>query len=96
MIVIEDVELGVPYEDEGQWRSYHFSTEGRTLEQLEENGSISEIDQDGGEIRNYPMGEGTHQVYMAAMNAIRSHVEELIKAQKAGAMAQKFEEKRDE
>lgn len=52
--IIFDGPLPIDYEDCGRWRSYEVQDAcGETEEEFLNNVSISEIDQDGGEIRTY-------------------------------------------
>lgn len=50
---IQNQDLGIDYQDEGPWRSYELSTDGTNVKELQENCTVSEIDQDGGELRTY-------------------------------------------
>ena len=55
-----DENLEIDFQDCGQWRSYHIYTQGDTLQELIEDATISEIDQDGGELDCYGI-EDTYQ-----------------------------------
>jgi hypothetical protein len=63
MIELNVDDLGVNYQDCGPWRSYSFNTFGSTLEELWDNATVSEIDQDGGEIDCYGAGEAPMEVF---------------------------------
>lgn len=52
-----DTELGIEYQDAGPWRSYHLYASGDSIQELIEDSSISEIDQDGGELDCYGINE---------------------------------------
>lgn len=54
-IDIDDV--GYDHRDAGPWRSYGFTSVGHTRDELLDNGHIWEMDQDGGELRDYPLGD---------------------------------------
>lgn len=51
-VIIENEELGVDWEDEGPWRSFHLDTEGECLANLLDNASVAAVDQDGGDLYN--------------------------------------------
>lgn len=63
---IDQEALSISYADSGRWRSFELSTSGTSFDDCSENGSISEIDQDGGEIRTYPLSEAYNGVIEAA------------------------------
>jgi hypothetical protein len=67
---IEVNDLEVMYQDSGAWRSYALATFGETVDQLVENASIYEIDQDGGELNSYDLGDASGEVYDSAMSWI--------------------------
>ena len=69
-ITIEVYDLEVDYQDAGPWRCYSFFTHGDTIEQLVENGTIAEIDQDGGEIDCYSLENAPNDVIEAAIQLI--------------------------
>lgn len=64
-------DLGINYQDCGVWRSYQLETYGDTMEELWDNAVIAEIDQDGGELDCYGMGEAPSDVYEAADKLIK-------------------------
>lgn len=51
-------DIGLDYQDAGQWRSYSLETSGDTYAELIHNATISETDQDGGEIDCYDLNYG--------------------------------------
>ena len=59
MITLEYIDLEVDYRDSGPWRSYELSTYGNTVQELIDNATISEIDQNGGEITCYGYGDAS-------------------------------------
>ena len=65
-----EVELDTEYLDEAPWRSFSLQTDGDTLEELIANASISETDQDGGEIRTYSLESAPNDVESEAMLVI--------------------------
>lgn len=67
-------DLGVEYQDEGPWRSYELNTNGTTIVSLELNATISEVDQDGGELRSYDLNEAPKAVQAAALKVIREAI----------------------
>jgi len=87
-VEITGLNLDVYYRDIGQWRSYELSTSGKTLSECLDNAVIFEIDQDGGELDNYDIGNAEGEVYNAAENAIKKA---LVANAKEAAMA-KFDE----
>jgi len=60
-----DQDLGIEYRDCGKWRSYQLTAQGNTIEELIESATISEVDQDGGEITCYDIGEGSEACEVA-------------------------------
>jgi hypothetical protein len=71
--IVIDETLPTEYRDSGRFRSYQLYAEGRTLEALYESATISEVDQDGGEIRCW----GFDDVYC---NEAAADAERVIKA----------------
>ena len=69
--IIEDLELGIEYQDSGPWRDYRLDSEGNNLEELENNAWIMEVDQDGGDLNHYEIGDAESSVYDAAIKAIK-------------------------
>jgi len=69
-----DTDLGIDYADCGAWRSYHLNTFGTTQEELRENATISEIDQDGGELNCYGLEEARNDVEKAVEGIIKGNV----------------------
>lgn len=64
-----DTTLDLMYQDEGPWRGYTLAAQGETLYELMENATISEIDQDGGELRCYGLFEASNTVFKEAIDA---------------------------
>lgn len=63
-----DTDLGVSYQDIGPWRSYQLTAYGDSFNELLEDASISEIDQDGGELAGpYPLEDATNEVHEIAI-----------------------------
>jgi len=69
MITIDE-DLGINFCDEGPWRSYHFYTSGKTKAECMEDATISEIDQDGGELNCYGLEDCEHEVETSVMKRI--------------------------
>ena len=72
-----DEELDVEYRDNGHWRSYHIDGQGTTMLELLADVTISEEDQDGGEIACYGLEDcESLEVHDAAHAVILGHVKE--------------------
>lgn len=69
-----DSDLGVNWQDAGQWRCYQIYSIGDSLKELYEEATISEIDQDGGEIDTYGLNECDSEVYTAAIKQLNELV----------------------
>lgn len=54
---IEVSDFASPFADYGPWRSHDLSTEGNSLRELIDNAQVFEVDQDGGELGNYPLSD---------------------------------------
>ena len=67
-------DTGVEYADSGRWRSYDLYTTGRSYEELFDNASISETDQDGGEIKTYDLQDADQEVQEAAFKIINDYL----------------------
>ena len=67
-----DTDLKTEFRDCGLWRSYWLYANGSSFDALCDDATISEIDQDGGEIASYGLGD--------ASNELRDEVESLVKA----------------
>lgn len=65
-------DLGVDYQDAGPWRSYSLDTYGETFEEMMYNATISEVDQDGGELRCYGIDRAYSKVFEAVVREIRA------------------------
>lgn len=70
-----DTDVGISYQDEGPWRSYQLTASGDSLEELLADASISEIDQDGGDLDHYPLEDATNEIQDEATKLL----EELVK-----------------
>ena len=57
-----DTDLGLEYQDEGPWRSYNLTTNGSSLQELLDNATISEVDQDGGDLDYYGFNEASNKI----------------------------------
>lgn len=67
------IDLGISGSDDmGRWVGYELVTHGDTLESLEDNAEIFEIDQDGGELRSYTLGNAPSDAYDVALKVIRT------------------------
>lgn len=74
-------DVGVDFADEGRWRSYALAARGNTLEELMKDATISEIDQDGGEIRCYGLDDASGPVSDAVEEVLRGRVEKREEAE---------------
>ncbi len=73
-ITIQDFNLGVDWQDAGPWRSFHLDTHGETKEELLANATISEVDQDGGELHCYGTEDCCAEVYDAVLKYVEHSV----------------------
>jgi hypothetical protein len=67
-----ETELATEHRDCGPWRSYELLAAGDTLEELLADATITEIDQDGGEIKSYGLdygNEATDEAYELIIKA---------------------------
>lgn len=69
-----DTELGISYQDCGPWRSYHLETAGDSLEELIQNATVSEVDQDGGELDCYGLDDCSSQVEKVCLELIHEKI----------------------
>lgn len=76
MITINQ-DLGLDYQDWGQWRSYELIAGGDSYEELLESASIVEINQEGKELACYGLNRAEPDVYREAVFLIQSRVEAL-------------------
>lgn len=67
---IEGVDLGIEWQDAGPWRNYEIQAHGSTYAELIEDATISEIDQDGGELNCYGINDASTSVALAAQKVI--------------------------
>lgn len=68
--IIVNIDDIVPYQDIPPWRSINFTTHGKTKWALLANGHIFEVDEDGGDLRDYPLAVADCYVYAACVKAI--------------------------
>lgn len=68
---IECTDIGVDYCGPGPWRNYELMAYGDTVEACLEDATISEIDQDGGELRTYGFDEAGNDVADAVERIIK-------------------------
>lgn len=69
-----DAEMGVSYQDSGQWRSFHLETSGDSLSEMLDNATVSEVDQDGGTIDAYDLREASSQIKNVGFRIISGRV----------------------
>lgn len=72
-----DTDTGYAHQDEGPWRSYEVVAEGNTLDELIADAHIFEIDQDGGNLNDYPLEETGGSLHDLAIDAIKLEIERL-------------------
>lgn len=68
--IVNAEDIGIDYQDEGEWRSYRVYTEGLTIKECVDNAWIEECDQDGGTITDYPLINSMTDVYEAGKERI--------------------------
>lgn len=54
--------MDIDYQDAGPWRSYEMTATGDTFEEMCEDATITEVDQDGGEIASYSISDASTKV----------------------------------
>jgi len=74
---VNEIDIGISYQDEGPWRSYGVESSGSTIEELFENATVYETDQDGGELASYSLEEAEYEVCIAAKRILGDFIEEL-------------------
>lgn len=74
-LYLEIDDLGIPYADEGQWRSYALYASGKDVDEFLDSAFISEVDQDGGEITSYPVSEANNQVWTVASRTLMNYLD---------------------
>lgn len=72
--IISTEEMGIDYADSGRWRSYELDTHGNSMDECEENASVSETDQDGGEIDIYSLKDASSEVFDRAIEMITAEL----------------------
>ena len=65
-----DTEIGIDFADAGPWRSYHLETSGDSFNEMVENATVSEVDQDGGTIDAYSLGDASSQIEIECLRMI--------------------------
>lgn len=65
-----DTDLGIDYRDSGRWRSYQLYASGNSEAELMEDATISEIDQDGGDLATYGLEDASNEVHAACIREI--------------------------
>lgn len=73
MYMVIEKQLDTMHSDEGPWKSYELYAEGNNLDQLMETAIISEIDQDGDDLRHYSIGNASWEVFKEAEQIILEH-----------------------
>lgn len=69
-----DTDLGIDFADEGPWRSYRLTAGGDSLTELLDSAEVEEIDQDGGTLDFYPIGDAPGEVERASERLINKLV----------------------
>ena len=69
-----DEDLGIEWADAGPWRSVNICSFGNSLAELIENCSLSEVDQDGGELNTFDLEDSPY--YNEALEALKHLVED--------------------
>lgn len=67
-------ELNFEYRDAGPWRSYTMETYGIHHSDLLDNCMITEIDQDGGDIRSYDLFNAPHEIIKESLSIIEKEI----------------------
>jgi hypothetical protein len=70
---IYDIEVG--NSEDGPFRSYFLSADGDTLDALLESAVIFEVDQDGEECVDYPIGDYSTEIYERCVSIIKNRIE---------------------
>jgi len=69
-----DEDMGIFHQDCGPWRSYQLYFAGNNLQEILEDMTISEIDQDGGELNCYGIDDAENEVQKAAYQIIEDTI----------------------
>lgn len=69
-----DTDIGIDFADAGPWRSYHLETTGDSFNEMVQNATVSEIDQDGGELDTYSIEQASSQIEMECLRMILDKV----------------------
>lgn len=67
-------DLGISYQDSGPWRSYSISAGGDNIDELMEDVTISETDQNGGELDCYGLDAASNDVYEIVVDLLNKLV----------------------
>lgn len=67
---VECSDIGVDYQDSPPWRSYSLSASGDTFNDLVERATITETDQDGGELNSYGISKASDEVRYAVLRIL--------------------------
>jgi hypothetical protein len=78
-ITVEDDDLYPEWADCGPWRSFSFTATGTDYESLVEDATISEVDQDGGELACYGLDQADSVVYDRVIEAINRRLSKGVK-----------------
>ena len=69
-----DSDIGIDWQDSGQWRSFNLYATGDSMKELIEEACISEIDQDGGELNSYGLEHASNEVFKEALAMLKSEI----------------------
>lgn len=67
-----DTDLSIDYQDAGPWRGYQLTAQGNTPMQFRHSATISEIDQDGGELASYEISDAPNSVQDKALKVLEN------------------------
>lgn len=83
-VVIENAVIGSGSDDMGRFVSIELSASGNTPEELLETAHVYEVDQDGGSIRDYPLGACSAKMVKAGVAAIEWALDRAFQARLEG------------
>jgi hypothetical protein len=69
-----ETEIGIDFADAGPWRSYHLDACGDSFQELVDSATVSEIDQDGGELDCYELRQASSEIETAVLRLILNKV----------------------
>lgn len=75
-IVVDVDDIGVEYRGPGPWKNYALYSQGRTLDELIEEAAITEVDQDGGELRTYGIDDCCGEVEVSVLKILEEELRE--------------------